>query len=822
MSGQRTRAFAADTAVTASLEIDSADSDFSWSEVRVSVIDNPPHETAFDTDRFYKIPMVAARPIEQTYNTQDGEVTMKKPAEELKAAAWSLDNAPITLDHPSTRIVDSVERIHGFVRNPEWDSDDQSLRADAYVPVRDSEAKGWIEDNDGVSIGFWYESDPSADGVDAYQRDLLVDHVAIVDEGRCSREDGCGLAADSAQTIRGFRSVSADGCSDGPCSCGLHIGTDVATGDFVKGSSSGGTWHGKVVERKTEGCFSERIDGDQEICADDDDPVLLIENYDDEDGEGTGTMVAHKESSVSSWNYSGDATDKSVEDIDLTVPDGAQSAAEAFLEAKDNGIIPDDCGTGEGTESAKMIAEGEVTAERLESDIAPYLNSHEEDTSTDEHPSNWPMGEDADTPWKDCGDAQYASWGWHSLTDWARRKADEIKRAKGEDTVYGTDRPTEDRHWTDSAKVSLGHQMAEDSVELDMAVAPAPYYIAIHDEGGEYTRQNVSVGGQLGRVGPYDAYEELGTTMVPFDEPIAEPRRVYAVLYYASETGDMADPIESQQGFVFDSAVVMPDESPDSLRRALRDSGIDVASLDDQLFGTDRSVAGVSFDGLREGDLDKSEIPNEGYEDHYLYPGDTKSESSYPVVDGDGMLRRGNVDAAHQLGARGGVDEDTHERKLRKLNEVFAESDDHSAPIDFETDTMEEDNDSPISVGDLTIDAVAEQHDGVAELQGKVDELETQLDAAKEELDEMSEELEAYRADEKQDIVDEITALTDAFGEEEELMEMEVDTLESHLELAKDMAADVAGGVSGDSAEADDEEKPKYTPDEVYDLSETA
>jgi hypothetical protein len=84
-----------------------------------------------------------------------------------------------------------------------------------------------------------------------------------------------------------------------------------------------------------------------------------------------------------------------------------------------------------------------------------------------------------------------------------------------------------------------------------------------------------------------------------------------------------------------------------------------------------KEVAGVSFDDTAKGELDESEIPNDDYESHYLYPADTKTDSSYPVVDGDGMLRRGNVDAAWQLGARGGVDADEHDRKLMALAEEF-------------------------------------------------------------------------------------------------------------------------------------------------------
>ena len=82
-------------------------------------------------------------------------------------------------------------------------------------------------------------------------------------------------------------------------------------------------------------------------------------------------------------------------------------------------------------------------------------------------------------------------------------------------------------------------------------------------------------------------------------------------------------------------------------------------------------IAGVEFDGTREGELDEPAIPNDDYASHYLYPGETKSESSYPVVDGDGMLRRGNVDAAWSLGARDGRDDEEHDRRLMDLAAAF-------------------------------------------------------------------------------------------------------------------------------------------------------
>jgi hypothetical protein len=71
------------------------------------------------------------------------------------------------------------------------------------------------------------------------------------------------------------------------------------------------------------------------------------------------------------------------------------------------------------------------------------------------------------------------------------------------------------------------------------------------------------------------------------------------------------------------------------------------------------------------GDLDESAIPNEDFEPHYLNDGDTKSDSSFPVVDGDGNLRAGNVNSAWDLRNQG---EGVSEECLRNLDNAFDEN----------------------------------------------------------------------------------------------------------------------------------------------------
>jgi hypothetical protein len=84
------------------------------------------------------------------------------------------------------------------------------------------------------------------------------------------------------------------------------------------------------------------------------------------------------------------------------------------------------------------------------------------------------------------------------------------------------------------------------------------------------------------------------------------------------------------------------------------------------------SAAGVTWDSTKGGKLTESEIPNDSYEDHYMYAEDTKSDSSYPVVDGDGNLRSGNVSSAWDLGGQGApVSAEEHDSRVRELAKAF-------------------------------------------------------------------------------------------------------------------------------------------------------
>lgn len=183
---------------------------FSWDEEHVVRVDAPADlEGAFDTNQFYKIEdATVARPIKQPYMVGDSVEWYKKPADELKQAAWTFDNSPFVLGHPDTGMVKDVNDIHGFWRGVHYDADEDRLRGDLYVPTADEEAMNFIEEHQDVSPGFYnrvlseYDGDTgdlTDDDVDGFQADMYGDHIAGVKQGRCSGADGCGLEHDGSQ-----------------------------------------------------------------------------------------------------------------------------------------------------------------------------------------------------------------------------------------------------------------------------------------------------------------------------------------------------------------------------------------------------------------------------------------------------------------------------------------------------------------------------------------------------------------------------------------------------------------------------------------------
>ena len=231
-------------------------------------------------------------------------IKKKWPAEELEKAASTLEGQPLVRDHENN----TSGRV-GTVTKA-WYQDGVGVRYEAeiashYEELAQDIASGIQE----VSARAYH------DPVDELEEDengalittnLYFDNLSVVSDGASpsnTAEIGSVSAGDAVAMASGPQSGAVATLHQGsprPAELATH---KFDTGDWVKGQSSGGTWHGKVRDMKDDGCFDEEIDGDQQICAGDDEPVYLIENYDPEDGEFTDTMVAHKEGSISMWDH---------------------------------------------------------------------------------------------------------------------------------------------------------------------------------------------------------------------------------------------------------------------------------------------------------------------------------------------------------------------------------------------------------------------------------------------------------------------------------------------------------------------------------------
>jgi len=123
------------------------------------------------------------------------------PAEEVKKALPTFDKQPININHS-----DLVEDIVGWVEAPEYKSEGHRLTV---KPILDAQtvkyqvAKGYINSrmtagrHPEVSVGVWvdreHEFNDDGELERIIARNLQGDHLALVNRGACSPEDGCGI-----------------------------------------------------------------------------------------------------------------------------------------------------------------------------------------------------------------------------------------------------------------------------------------------------------------------------------------------------------------------------------------------------------------------------------------------------------------------------------------------------------------------------------------------------------------------------------------------------------------------------------------------------
>jgi len=144
-----------------------------------------------------RIPIVLAKEMIYHYDTYDAF----RPKEELKQVAGFLKGVPVTRGHPEAKMVTDREEVLGWAIEAEFEDDE--LRAVLEIADKDLINDIRTKKLQGVSPGHFSKLDRTSSGeydgghYDLTQRDIFVDHIAIVERGRCNIEDGCGIMMDT-------------------------------------------------------------------------------------------------------------------------------------------------------------------------------------------------------------------------------------------------------------------------------------------------------------------------------------------------------------------------------------------------------------------------------------------------------------------------------------------------------------------------------------------------------------------------------------------------------------------------------------------------
>jgi hypothetical protein len=142
------------------------------------------------------VPAIAAKEMVYDY---DG-LKILKPFDELKAAALFCSGIPVTREHPKSGIVTDRREVLGFFRDPV--AEDGQLRGILEIADKDLIADVKNKKLSEVSAGFFCALDRNpgefkGEQYDAVQRNVFLNHIAVVEHGRCSLAQGCGINLDA-------------------------------------------------------------------------------------------------------------------------------------------------------------------------------------------------------------------------------------------------------------------------------------------------------------------------------------------------------------------------------------------------------------------------------------------------------------------------------------------------------------------------------------------------------------------------------------------------------------------------------------------------
>jgi len=189
--------------------------------------------------------------------------------------------------------------------------------------------------------------------------------------------------------------------------------------DFVSWKSSGGIAKGKIKKIVKDGEVK-GIDGDVKITGSKESPVALIEVYENIDGKWnpSGTMVGHKldslriienlEIEVNEENFDDDLSIEEeinvYEDLDFSIPEGVQKAAQRGLELREEYGRG---GTAVGMGSARRLSKGGIASPEFVRKVAKYFPRHAGDNLNEKNPPSngwiaWLLwGGDAGRTWSE-------------------------------------------------------------------------------------------------------------------------------------------------------------------------------------------------------------------------------------------------------------------------------------------------------------------------------------------------------------------------------------------------------------------------------------
>ncbi|MEA1957595.1 MAG: DUF2213 domain-containing protein [Euryarchaeota archaeon] len=143
-----------------------------------------------------RVPVVISK--EMVYEYDDYKAF--RPRAELEAAAPYVKGRPVTRGHPKAGIVTDRSAVLGYAIDSEFSEDEiRTILEITNKSLIEDIRSGKLHD---VSPGHFVDLDRSSSGefegehYDLTQRNLYIDHIAIVPKGRCSMEDGCGLILD--------------------------------------------------------------------------------------------------------------------------------------------------------------------------------------------------------------------------------------------------------------------------------------------------------------------------------------------------------------------------------------------------------------------------------------------------------------------------------------------------------------------------------------------------------------------------------------------------------------------------------------------------